>query len=111
MTVSKLGDKPARVDFNLDTLDMEGSVAPFVFVAGGHRFTVDSIEDHDWQELMAFEGADFASTLKLMLGMEQYVIFTEIKGVSVRKIKPLLDAIQAHFGLPDTPEGDASSGS
>jgi len=110
MTTTKT-DKPAGVNLNLDTLESEGSKEPFVFVIGGRRFVVDDIEDHDWQDLLEFDATDAAASIRLMLGDEQYEAFHATRGVSMRKTKALLTAIQEHFGMGDLPEGGASPGS
>lgn len=104
-------DKPSRVNLNLDTLDSEGSREPFTFVVDGKRFVVNDIEDHDWQDLLEFDATDAAASIRLMLGDEQYEAFHACRGVSMRKTKVLLTAIQEHFGMGETPEGDASPGS
>lgn len=104
-------DKLAGINLNLDTLDTEAAVEPFVFVAGGKRFVVEHIEDHDWQDLLNFDATDAEASMRLMLGDEQYDGFASIKGISMRKTKTLLTAIQEHFGMGDTPEGSASPGS
>ena len=109
--VARITDKPGKVDLNLDTLDLEAAAPPFTFVAGGQRFVVENIEERDWQDLLDFDAADPKATMALMLGEEQFQKFSQVRGVSMRKLKPLLTRIQEHFGLGDVGEGDASAGS
>ena len=71
--VTRLSDKPGKVDLNLDTLDLEAAAPPFTFVAGGQRFVVENIEERDWQDLMDFDATDAEATLKMILGEDQYV--------------------------------------
>ena len=109
--VTRLTDKPGKIDLNLDTLDMEAAAPPFTFVAGGQRFVVENIEERDWQDLLEFDATDPEATMEMMLGADQYVEFHKVRGISMRKIKPLLAAIREHFGLGDLGEDDASPGS
>jgi hypothetical protein len=105
-----VSDKPIPPALNLDTLDVEGAPDPFVFVLDGKRFEVGDLEGHDWQDLMDFDATDAEGTLRLMLG-KQYDDFRAVRGVSMRKIRVLLDSLRDHFGLATPPETDASPGS
>lgn len=106
-----MSDKPGKV-FNLDGLEREGEVPePFNFTVNGKRFQVDDVESHDWQDLVAVDADDPSSALRGILGAEDYERLVAIRGVPMWKLTQLLDAITAHFGLGESGESDASSGS
>jgi hypothetical protein len=103
-------DKPPKVSLNVDTLEREGaSEEPFVAAIDGRPVTFNDPLELDWQELLASYGNPRAF-LRLVLSKEDA---TRVLGMKIPtwKIRRIMSAFNAHYGLPDDPgELNASSG-
>ncbi|MEU0808800.1 hypothetical protein [Streptomyces sp. NPDC005970] len=99
-------------DFNLDAVQAESELTPFVVHWNGQRWTFEHMQALDaWELLAAAEGGDVRAVtgaLELALG-DQWPEFRKIK-LPQYKLMPLFQAWQKHCGL-EPGESVASSDS
>lgn len=109
-TTSKRRPDNQPFDFNLDAVQPEQDLAPFVIQYGGTRWTFQHMQELDCFDLLdaAREGEVGAmiGSFKGALG-KQYEPFRKL-GLPQYKLKALFKAWQAHCGLNEdgTPIGD-----
>jgi hypothetical protein len=97
----------ARPPFNLDALEIEENLAPFVFTFGGEQFSISA--HYDPRIFRKFQQGDLAGALLAMLGHTQFDRLDAIdKPFDERHLTPLIEAWAAHDGT-STGEAPASS--
>lgn len=102
---------PASKPFDLDALEREGTPEPFTFRAGGEKFTVTDMKERDWSDLAETQDEP-KSWMRLYLG-DDFDRFAGLPHGTVPswKLEQLVGAINAHFGVGEPGEDNASSGS
>jgi hypothetical protein len=98
------------VTFDLDALERESTPEPFTFTVSGESFTVEDMQNRDWQDLLSL-GDDVEASLKFALGDDQYAHFRSIRGLPSWKLERLVRAMAEHFGIGSPEKDDGSSGS
>jgi hypothetical protein len=85
--------------FDLDALEVEGEDNPsFEFTYKGEVFTMPTATGMPWQDQLALEQADQLTSLRLILGDEQFKRFEKLP-MSAARLGALIDQWQAHQGL------------
>ncbi len=104
-------DKP--FDFNLDALQAEAELRPFVVQWAGRRWTFAHMHEADsWDSLEAAEQGDaraMVAAFRLALGEEQWAEFRAMP-IPQYKLKGLFKAYAEHCGmqLGESPASDGS---
>ncbi|MFE5658377.1 hypothetical protein ACFQ9H_19570 [Streptomyces sp. NPDC056517] len=97
--VRRPDDKP--FDFNLDAVEAEVDLTPFVFQHSGSRWTMQHLQALNIMPLMAAaQNGDAAAMLgafREALGKAQWGKFEEI-GLPQYKLQPLFEAYSKHCG-------------
>ncbi|KWT61825.1 hypothetical protein ADL21_11100 [Streptomyces albus subsp. albus] len=108
MSTARSAKKPADdepFDFNLDTVQYEGDLAPFRVQFGGRRWQFVHMQQLNcWDLIEAARGGDIemvCASFKLALG-DQYDAFRKIH-LDQYKLMPLFRAWQQHCGVEDEP--------
>jgi hypothetical protein len=103
--VRAVGDSPAPVAINLDTLEREDGVeVPFAAVVGGKRLVFSDPQDADWQDLVDLDDPD--TFAEICLQGEDRKHFLETR-MPAWKMNELMKAFQQHYGLGN--RGNASA--
>lgn len=99
-TQRRTAARPARDPdaFDLDALQNEAEVRPFLFRLGGEQFTFPPATDVDWKTAAKLESGDFDGALRELLGDKQYGRFNK-HPVSVFKLGQLFRSYQEHQGI------------
>ncbi|EPD63181.1 hypothetical protein [Streptomyces sp. HGB0020] len=110
-TTRRPDDSP--FDFNLDAVEPDEELKPFVVRFGGRRWTFQHMQDLDcWNLLDAASNGEVSAMLgafRNALG-DQYEPFREV-GLPQYKLRPLFQAWLKHCGLNEdgTPIGEPAS--
>lgn len=97
---------PARISTNLDELEKENPLDPFVVVVGGREITFTDVRDLPWDVLANVE-ADPDEFMWETLSKEDYDYFKAQK-VPGWKIDVLIKDYRAHFGIGTRGNGRGS---
>lgn len=91
-------DKPS-VALNLDTLEREGKPEDYAIVLGGKRVVLADAQELDWQTLMVAMN-DPHAFFRLIVPEESQEHFFKRK-LETWKMRAMMDAYNAHYGLTD----------
>lgn len=100
-TRARGSSRPARTantDFDLDALENEAEVRPFLFRLKGEQFTFPPATDVDWKTAAKLETGDFDGALRELLGEKQYTRFAR-HPLSAYKLGQLFRQYQDHQGI------------
>lgn len=92
-------DKPAPISLNLDSLEREGTVEPFVIVLKGRRILMSDAQDVEWQTLMLAMQNPHAFFKLIVPADDQDDFFSA--GLPTWKMRKLMEAYTTHYGLTD----------
>lgn len=111
---STRSDRPAPVSLNLDKLEREGTVDPFVVVLGGKRYECADPRDYDYRDAVAAQQAFAAghpgAAIEMVIPEDQREEFFANR-LPAWKLEELFTLYNQHYGLPTPGEARASSAS
>lgn len=92
-------DKPTPVALNLDKLEREGAPDPFEVRLGGKRIEMSDAQDIDWKTLISAMGNPHTFFRLIVPADDQEHFFAQ--DLPTWKMRRLMDAYTAHYGLTD----------
>lgn len=105
-------DKPAKIGLNLDSVERDGVVDPYVIVLNGKRYVLTDVQECDYRELLtvqrAMMGGEPEKALEILISDEDKAEFFANK-LPNWKVEKLMRGYNEHYGLPTPGEAPASS--
>lgn len=91
-------DKPTMVSLDLDALEREGTVEPFVIKLGGERYVMVDAMDLDWRDLSLAQ-TDPISFFDIVIAEDQRDKFKQQR-MTVFQVDKMMRAYMDHHGMP-----------
>lgn len=97
--------------FDLDALEREDGVEPFVAQINGKPITMADPKDIDWQDLVTVNTDDAVQLFEAAITNEDELEHFYASSVPAWKLDKLVEAYLTHYGMPLPPKFGSSRGS